>query len=220
MLGLNDQELLASLEAFMKDDHASPPSSPVTTTITPNVTSAKKSTALISPIPLVTPLSTSFEVPSSEVIHLDKLTPILPKEMPPSSFFFNKKRKAIIRKESHQKEGVTTKKHIIVYDGHEKNDPEFAKEVADSLGAFTTANQWSVGNISKQLQEKSLLVERLQNEMQSTEHVIRSRMNYDIEKIRLAYKQQMKQLQEKLEMTIQNLQISNSIITQQDSSIQ
>jgi cytochrome c556 len=53
--------------------------------------------------------------------------------------------------------------------------------------------------------------------MQSTEQVIKSRMNYDIEKIRLAYKQQMKQLQEKLEMIVQN---SNSIIAQRDSSIQ
>jgi hypothetical protein len=111
MPGLNDQQLLASLEAFMKHGHAFPPSSPVTTTVTPSVTSPEKSTALISPIPSVTPLSTSFEVPSSEVIHLDELTPILPEEMPPSSFFFNKKRKAIIRKESHQKEGVTTKRH-------------------------------------------------------------------------------------------------------------
>jgi hypothetical protein len=145
MPGLNDQELLASLKVFMKDDHGSPPSSPVTTTVTPSLTSAEKSTAIISPIPSVTPISTSFDVPSSEVIHLDELTPISPEEMPPSSFFFNKKRKAIIRKESHQKGGVTTKKHIIVYDGHEKNDPEFAKEVVDSLGAFATANQWSVG---------------------------------------------------------------------------
>ena len=124
----------------MKYAHASPPSSSVTTTVTPSLTSAEKSIAIISPIPSVTPLSNSFEVPSSKVIHLDKLTPISPEEMPPSSLFFNKKRKYIIRKETHQKGGVTTKKHIIVYDGHEKNDSEFSKEVADSLGAFSTAN--------------------------------------------------------------------------------
>jgi chromosome segregation ATPase len=45
-------------------------------------------------------------------------------------------------------------------------------------------------------------------------------MNCDIEQIRLAYQQQMKQLQEKLEMSLQNLRISNSMITQQESSIQ
>jgi hypothetical protein len=141
---LNDQQLLASLEAFMKHGHAFPPSSPVTTIVTPSVTSPENPTALISPIPSVTPLSTNFEVPSSKVIHLEELTPILPEDMPPSIFFFNKKRKAIIRKESHQKEGVTTKRHRIIYDGHENNDPEFAKEVSDSLVAFATANQWSI----------------------------------------------------------------------------
>ena len=35
----------------------------------------------------------------------------------------------------------------------------------------------------------------------------------------MAYQQQMKKLQEKLELSVYNLQISNSIITQWDSSI-
>jgi hypothetical protein len=109
---------------------------------------------------------------------------------------------------------VTTKRHIIVYDAHEKNDPEFCKELVDSLGAFANSNQWSVGNLTNKLKEKSLLVERLHNEMKRTKQVIRRRMNYDIEKIRLAYQQQMKQLQEKIEMSLQNLQISNSMFTQ------
>jgi hypothetical protein len=93
---------------------------------------------------------TSFETPSSEVVHIDEITPNFPEEMPPSSFFFNKKRKAIVKKESHQKYAYT-KRHKIVYDGKSQNDLEFAKEVADSLGAFTTANQWLVDNLTKQL---------------------------------------------------------------------
>ena len=90
ILGLNDHHLLASLEAFMKHGHVFPPSSPVTTTVTPSVTSPEKSTAIISPIPSVTPISTSFDVPSFEVVHLDELTPISPQEMPPSNFFLRK----------------------------------------------------------------------------------------------------------------------------------
>jgi hypothetical protein len=82
----------------MKHGHAFPPSSPVTTIVTPSVTSLENSIVLVSSIPSVTPLSTSFEVPSSELIHLDELTPIFPDKMPPSSLFFNKKRKYIIRK--------------------------------------------------------------------------------------------------------------------------
>jgi hypothetical protein len=45
-----------------------------------------------------------------------------------------------------------------MYDGKGQNDPEFTKEVADSLGAFATTNQWSVDNLTKQLQQKYLLV--------------------------------------------------------------
>jgi hypothetical protein len=133
--------------------------------------------------------------------------------MPPSSFFFNKKRKAIVKKKYQQKDGVVTKRKKIVYDGKGQNDPEFSKEVVDSLGAFTTTNQWLVNNLTKQLQEKYLLVEQLQNEMQSTEQVVRGRMNQDIEKIRLNYEQQMKQLQEKLELIYQNSQTSKAMIT-------
>jgi methionine aminopeptidase len=97
---------------------------------------------------------------------------------------------------------------------------EFAKGVADSLGAFATANQWSVDNLTKQLQQKSLQLEHLQNEMQRVEITFRSRMNFDTEQIRLGYQQQMKQLQEKLEVSVQNLQSSNSMISQQNSLIE
>jgi ABC-type phosphate transport system auxiliary subunit len=85
-----------------------------------------------------------------------------------------------------------------VYDGKGQDDPEFAKEVAYSLGAFSTTNQSSVDNLTKQMQQKSLLVEQLHNEINITEQIVRSRMNQYIEKIRLNYQHQMKQLHEKL----------------------
>jgi hypothetical protein len=64
-----------------------------------------------------------------------------------------------------------------VYDGKDQDDPKFAKEVANLLGYFSTANQWSVDNLTKQLQQKYLLVEQLQNEIHNIEQTIRSRMN-------------------------------------------
>jgi hypothetical protein len=137
ILGKHDHKLLVSFEYFMKHGHAFPLSSSTTTTVIQSVTSPGKSTALTSPIPLLTSIATSFEVPSLEVIHIDELTPILPEEMPPSSLFFNKKIKSIIRKESQHKEGAIIKRHKMIYDGQGKNDPEFAKEVVDSLGAFS-----------------------------------------------------------------------------------
>jgi hypothetical protein len=42
-----------------------------------------------------------------------------------------------------------------------QDDPKFSKEVVVSLGDFSTANQWLVDNLTKQVQHKSLLVEQL-----------------------------------------------------------
>jgi hypothetical protein len=39
-----------------------------------------------------------------------------------------------------------------VYDGKDQDDPKFIKEVEDSLGDFPTSNQWSVDNLTNQLQ--------------------------------------------------------------------
>jgi hypothetical protein len=220
LLGLNDQQILAQFEAFMNQGQVVPHSTPATPVGTPNTTGPENSTTIISPIPSLTPLQTSFGTPSSELIHVDDLTPILPEEMPPSSFFFNKKQKSIVKRESQQKDGVVTKRKKLVYDGKDQDDPKFAKEVADSLGDFSTANQWSVDNLTKQLQQKCLLVEQLQNEIHSTEQIVRSRMNQDIEKIRVNYQHQMKQLQDKIELIYQSSQTNKGLITQRDNLIE
>jgi hypothetical protein len=60
-----------------------------------------------------------------------------------------------MKRESHQKDGVVTKRQILVYDGKDQDGPEFAKEVVGSLGDFSTTNQWSVENLTEQLQQNS-----------------------------------------------------------------
>jgi hypothetical protein len=100
-----------------------------------------------------------------------------------------------------------------VYDGKDHDGPEFAKEVADSLGYFSPANQWSVDNLTEQMEHKCLLVEQLQNKIYSTEPVVRSRMNQDIEQIRASYQHQMKQLQDNLELLYQSSQTNKGLIT-------
>ena len=52
--------------------------------------------------------------------------------------------------ESHQKDGVITKRQRMVYDGNNQDALEFAKEVTGSLGAFAMANQWSMENLVEQ----------------------------------------------------------------------
>jgi hypothetical protein len=37
--------------------------------------------------------------------------------MPPSDFFFSKKRRAIVKRETHQKDGAIVKRKRMMYDG-------------------------------------------------------------------------------------------------------
>ena len=54
-----------------------------------------------------------------------------------------------MKRESHQKDGVITKRQRMVYDGNNRDDLEFTKEVAGSLGAFYMTNQWFVDNLAE-----------------------------------------------------------------------
>jgi len=78
--------------------------------------------------------------------------------MPPSDFFFSKKRRAIVKRETHQREGATVKRHRVLYDGKALDEVDFSMEMACSLGAFTMANQCSVGSLVEQLKQNNLLV--------------------------------------------------------------
>ena len=72
-LGLNNQQILAQFESFMNQGQVFSHSTPVTSVGTPSTTGPKISTAIISPIPSLTPLVTNLEV-----VHIDELTPIFP----------------------------------------------------------------------------------------------------------------------------------------------
>jgi hypothetical protein len=120
-------QALAQLKSYLKQGQIAPPSSPATPANISNTTEQQQSTKIATPITSLTPLQSSFINPSSEIIFVSDLTPFSLKEMPPSDFFFSKKRKAIVKKESHQKDGVITKKQRMVYDGNDKDDTEFIK---------------------------------------------------------------------------------------------
>jgi hypothetical protein len=56
-----------------------------------------------SPIPSVTPLQSTKGNPNAEIIFKEDLTPISIEELPPSDFFFSKKRKVVVKRETYQK---------------------------------------------------------------------------------------------------------------------
>jgi hypothetical protein len=64
------------------------------------------------------------------------------------------------------------------------------------------------------------LVEKLQNEIYNIEQIVRSRMNQDFEQIRDSHQQQIKQLQDNLELVYQSSQTSIGLITQCDNLIE
>jgi hypothetical protein len=76
-------------------------------------------------------------------------------ELPPNEFFFDKKRKAVVKREFYQEEGSTTKKFKVLTDGKDKKKEEFATEIAGTLGAYATTNQFSVGGFEKSAEART-----------------------------------------------------------------
>jgi hypothetical protein len=48
---------------------------------------------------------------------IEDVSPISAEEMAPLDFFFSKKRRAIVKREAHQKYGITVKRKRMLYDG-------------------------------------------------------------------------------------------------------
>jgi hypothetical protein len=64
-------------------------------------------------------------------------------EIPPNEFFFDKKRKDVMKQELYQEVGIVSKKLKISTDGRAMKKEEFATEIAGTLGDFATSNQYS-----------------------------------------------------------------------------
>jgi hypothetical protein len=101
-------QALAHLKTYLKQGHDAYPSTK--TTPATNIAEQQQSTEIGTPITSLTTLQSSFRNPSSKIILVSDITPISLEEMPPSYFFFSKKWRAIVKRESHQKDGVLTKR--------------------------------------------------------------------------------------------------------------
>jgi ABC-type phosphate transport system auxiliary subunit len=111
-----------------------------------------------------------------------------------------------VKRETHQREGVTVKRHRVLYDGQALEEAEFSMEVAGSLGDFATTNQYSVGNLKEQLKQKDLLVSQLQNQVKTVEQSVRSEMNKGFEQIRACDRKEIQQLKISLDEMHKNSQ--------------
>jgi hypothetical protein len=111
------------------------------------VTLKKTSKKIDSLIAIVTPLQ--FTKGNLDVgwIFNEEMMPISVEEMPPNEFFFEQKRKVVVRQGFYQKGSVVAKKIKIMTDGEVAKEGEFAEEIVGTLGAYATANQYSVGTL-------------------------------------------------------------------------
>ena len=64
------------------------------------------------------------------------------------------------------------------------------------------------------------MVEQLHNDMQQMEMATINKINFDIEKIKQGFEQHIKQLEEKMELSVQNQQVNNIVLSQRDGLIE
>jgi type II secretory pathway component PulC len=128
--------------------------------------------------------------------------------MPPSEFFFSKKRKEVVRRETCQRDGATVKKNRVLLDGQALEEEDFATDVVGSLGDFATTNQFSVSNLKEKLKKKHLLVSQLHEKLKTIEQEVRSDMNKCFEQIIFFDVQEILQLKSSLDEMNKNAQAS------------
>jgi hypothetical protein len=144
---------------------------------TTDVVRKQPSIEIDSPIHFITPLKFTKGNPNVEVVFIEELTPIPVEELPPSDFFFSKKRKVVVKREIHQKEGSIVKRHKVLIDGEALEEVDFVEEVAGSLGVFATTNQFSFGNLKERMKQKDLQISQLQDQMKTVEKNVWSEVN-------------------------------------------
>jgi len=77
--------------------------------------------------------------------------PISVEELPSNGYFFDKKRKVVVKQESYKKAGTVAKRFKILIEGKAVEEEEFVDAIAGTLGAYATANQYSVKTLKAHL---------------------------------------------------------------------
>jgi hypothetical protein len=193
-----------------------PPSSSTIPADSPKTTEGTQLTELGSPIASLTPLQSTFGTPHLEIIYVSDLTPISREEIPSSDYFFSKKRKVVVKKEMHLKEGTMVKKHRVLIDGQNLEEEDFSTEVAGSMGALATTNLFSVDNMKTRLKQKNQMIAQLQSQIRNSESSIREEINKGLEQARAADKQEIQLLKSSLDEMYKKMQASQGQVIQQE----
>ena len=151
------------------------------------------------PITSVTPLQSAQGGVNEGWIFGQELEPIRAEELPPNEFFFDRKRKAVVKREVYQEGETTAKKFKVMADGRNKKKEEFATEIAGTLGAYATANIYTVEMLKEQLLAKNRLIKTLEARLESATVNARSLASEEMKLAQLADKKEIEYLKTKLE---------------------
>jgi hypothetical protein len=164
------------------------------------VTTPGQSTKKIGdPITSVTPLQSTQGNIDAGWIFNEELRPIRVEEIPPNEFFFDKKRKAVVKREFYQEGESTVKKYKVMTDGKDNKNEQFATKIVGTLGAYATTNQFSVMVLKNQLKRKNHLIKTLEARLATAAEAAKDQASVGIEKARLADKSEIELLKTKLE---------------------
>jgi hypothetical protein len=136
----------------------------------------------------LTPLHSTFGFPQIGVIYGSDLDPISREEIPPSDYFFSKKRRVVLKQKMYMREGRMVKKHRVLVDGKKLEEGDFATEVAGSMGALTKTNLFTVDNMRTRLKHSNHMIAQLQNQLKDTEKNIKEEINKGLEQAKAAHK--------------------------------
>jgi hypothetical protein len=187
---------------------------------TPVTTLGQSAKQIRDPITSITPLQSTQGNIDAGWIFNEELRPVRMEELPPNEFFFDKKRKAVVKREFYQEEGSTAKKFKVLTDGKDKKKEEFATEIAGTLGAYATTNQFSVGVLKNQLKRKNCLIKTLEARLATAEEVAQDQASTGIEQARMADKKEIELLKAKLEQAELVAQTSQIQVGQQKDLIE
>jgi hypothetical protein len=165
----------------------------------PITTPGKSVKQIREPITSVTPLQSMQGNINARWIINEELRPIRVEELPLNEFFFDKKRKVVVKREFYQEGESTAKKYKVIIDGKEKKNEKFSTEIAGTLGAFASANQFSVGLLKNQIKRKNHLIRTLEARLATTTETAKDQASVGIEKARLADENEIEMLKTNLE---------------------
>jgi hypothetical protein len=96
-------------------------------------------------------------------IYVCDINPISRDEIPPSDYFFRRKRKAIMKQEMHMREGGMVKKHRVLIDGQKMEEEDFSTDIAVSMGDMAMENFFTMENMKTRIKKSNHMIAQLQD---------------------------------------------------------